>query len=81
MAELSGGKEGNKTRRTGRNIERERKWREIGDEMSERKQGWINNHNNPKRMTEKNKERQKRGRGKERRKRLKQYKEKIGERA
>jgi len=29
---------------------------EIEDEMSERKQGWINNHNNPKRTTEKNRE-------------------------
>jgi hypothetical protein len=54
--------------------------REIEDEMSERKQGWINNHNNPKRTTEKNEERQKRGRSKERRKRITLYKEKIGER-
>jgi hypothetical protein len=83
MAELSGGKEGNKTRtgeNTGRNIDRERKWREIEDEKSERKQGWINNQNNPKRKTEKNNEREKRGRRKERRKRITLYKEKIGER-
>lgn len=67
-------------KREGRNIEREMKWREIEDEKSERKQGWINNQNNPKRMTEKNNERQKRGRRNEQRKRITLYKEKIGER-
>ena len=79
MAELSGGEEGNKTRRTGEiqvEIYREK------DEMSKRKQGWmmkkqLNNENNPKRKTEKNNERQKRGKMKERRKIITLYNEKI----
>ena len=80
---MSGGKDGNKRRRIGEiqeEIQRESKWRDIEDEMSEIKQGWINNQNNPKRKTQKNNERQKRGRMKEQRKRITLYKEKTGER-